>query len=81
MTSVAIGQTVAALEATPKIWDLASAWLVLTELNCPIRWLDLNPSNLQSGQDLSSANFPLLTASTNKELEKLLPWGEILLHE
>ena len=39
MVSVAMGQTVAALEATPKIWDLAAAWLVLDELGCPILWL------------------------------------------
>ena len=28
MTSVALGQTFGALEATPKIWDLAAAWLL-----------------------------------------------------
>jgi myo-inositol-1(or 4)-monophosphatase len=28
LVSVAMGQTMAALEATPKIWDLAAAWLV-----------------------------------------------------
>ena len=39
MTSVAIGQTIAALEATPKIWDIAAAWLILEELNCLINWL------------------------------------------
>ena len=79
MTSVALGQTVAALEATPKIWDLASAWLILSELNCSIKWLDLDPSNLKSGQDLTSTSFPVLTASSLKELEKLLPWAELLI--
>ncbi len=79
MTSVAIGQTIAALEATPKIWDLASAWLVLSELNCPIRWLENEPSNLLAGEDLSQKSFPVLTASTEKELQKILPWAEILI--
>jgi len=79
MIGVAIGQTVAALEATPKIWDLASAWLILSELNCSIKWLDLDPSNLNSGQDLASTSFPVLTASSTNELEKLLPWGELLI--
>jgi myo-inositol-1(or 4)-monophosphatase len=27
LVSVAMGQTVGALEATPRIWDLAAAWL------------------------------------------------------
>ncbi len=79
MTSVAIGQTIAALEATPKIWDLASAWLILSELNCPIKWLSLDPSKLQSGQDLSAVSFPVLTANCQEELDRLLPWGEKLL--
>ena len=78
MTSVAIGQTIAALEATPKIWDLASSWLVLSELSCPIEWLKLNPSNIEPGQDLSKASFPVLTANSEKELNNLLSWGQEL---
>ncbi len=79
LVSVAIGQTVAALEATPKIWDLAAAWLVLTELNCPIKWLAANPADLQPGQDLARADFPVLTTSCSAELKRLAPWGEALL--
>ncbi len=78
MISVAIGQTVAALEATPKIWDLASAWLVLSELNCSIEWLALDPSSVKNGQDLATVNFPVLAAHSAKELQRLLPWGEAL---
>jgi len=80
MIGVAIGQTIAALEATPKIWDLASAWLILSELECSIKWLDLDPSELQAGQDLASVSFPVLTASSINELEGLLPWGELLMN-
>ncbi len=79
MIGVAIGQTIAALEATPKIWDLASAWLILSELDCSIKWLDLDPSNLKAGQDLTTTSFPVLTASSVYELERLMPWGEILM--
>ena len=79
MISVGIGQTKAALEATPKIWDLASAWLVLSELGCPIKWLDLDPSKVVSGEDLASVSFPLLTANSITQLEELLPWGEALM--
>ena len=79
LLSVATGQTVAALEATPKIWDLGSAWLVLTELMCPIRWLKTDPSKLISGQDLGMVDFPVLAACSPAELERLLPWGEALI--
>ena len=80
MIGVAIGQTIAALEATLKIWDLASAWLILPELECSIKWLNLDPSNLKAGQDLASVSFPVLTASSSNELERLLPWGEVLMN-
>lgn len=79
LVSVALGQTVAALEATPKIWDLAAAWLVLRELGCPVRWLDRSPEQLEPGTDLTSADFPVLAASTAESLERFLPWGEALL--
>ena len=36
MASVALGQSLGALEASPKLWDLAAAWLVLEELGCPV---------------------------------------------
>ncbi|MBM5825271.1 MAG: inositol phosphatase [Cyanobacteria bacterium M_surface_10_m2_119] len=78
LVSVATGQTVAALEATPKIWDLAAAWLVLSELNCPIRWLVRSPEHLEPGADLTQADFPVLAADRPETLERFLPWGEAL---
>ena len=57
MIVVAIGQTVAALEATPKIWDLASAWLILSELECSIKWLDLDPSDLKNPKSTLSGGM------------------------
>ena len=81
MTSVAIGQTIAALEATPKIWDIAAAWLILEELNCLIDWLDTNPKDICSGTDLTSVNFPLLTASSEDHLNKMLPWAKALIKD
>ena len=81
MTSVAIGQTIAALEATPKIWDISAAWLILEELNCLIQWLDTHPQNIQPGTDLTSVNFPLLTASSEDQLNKMLPWAKALIED
>ena len=81
MTSVAIGQTVAALEATPKIWDIAAAWLILEELNCLIQWLNTNPKDILAGTDLTSVDFPLLTASSKDQLHKMLPWANALMQD
>jgi myo-inositol-1(or 4)-monophosphatase len=78
LVSVAMGQTVAALEATPKIWDLAAAWLVLSELDCPVRWLQISPAQLIPGADLSQVDFPVLAADQPDTLARFLPWGEAL---
>ncbi|WP_413745018.1 inositol monophosphatase family protein [Synechococcus sp. MIT S9451] len=79
LLSVAMGQTVGALEATPKIWDMAAAWLVLSELGCPLIWLDRQPSDLVVGEDLASADFPVVVASNHDMLERLHEWGQALL--
>jgi myo-inositol-1(or 4)-monophosphatase len=78
LVSVAMGQTAGALEATPKIWDIAAAWLVLTELDCPLIWLGPHPAHLEPGRDLSEMGFPVVAAGSRKQLERLAPWGEFL---
>jgi myo-inositol-1(or 4)-monophosphatase len=75
LVSVATGQTVAALEATPKIWDLAAAWLVLQELSCPIRWLHGDPAQIPPGTDVTSMGFPTLAADCEATLQRFLPWA------
>jgi myo-inositol-1(or 4)-monophosphatase len=78
LVSVAMGQTVAALEATPKIWDLAAAWLVLSELGCPLRWLARSPQAIAPGTDLAQADFPILAADQPATLERFMPWADAL---
>jgi myo-inositol-1(or 4)-monophosphatase len=78
LVSVAMGQTMAALEATPKIWDLSAAWLVLEELGCPIRWLGPSPERLRAGTDLGERDFPVLVADRQASLERFMPWAEAL---
>jgi len=75
LVSVAMGQTVAALEATPKIWDLAAAWLVLTELQCPLTWLNQAPEGIAAGTDLSQTDFPVLVADRPETLDDFMPWA------
>jgi len=79
LVSVAMGQTVAALEATPKIWDLAASWLVLSELNCSLRWLQQSPAAIPPGTDLTNTDFPVLVADRPETLERFMPWAEALL--
>ncbi len=81
LTSVAMGQTYGAIESTPKIWDIAAAWLLLEELNCSIEWLETDPSNLISGQNLSDVNFPLIACRSTEKIEILKPWGNLLLEK
>jgi len=81
LTSVAMGQTFGAIESTPKIWDIAAAWLLLEELNCSIEWLGINPLNLVSGQNLSNVNFPLIACRSIEKIEILKPWGNLLLEK
>ena len=81
LTSVAMGQTFGAIESTPKIWDIAAAWLLLEELNCSIVWLGTDPLNLVSGQNLSEVNFPLIAGRSMKKIETLKPWGNLLLEK
>ncbi len=81
LTSVAMGQTFGAIEATPKIWDIAAAWLLLEELNCSIEWLETDPLNLISGQNLSDVNFPLIACRSLEKIEVLRPWGNLLLEK
>ena len=79
LTSVAMGQTFGAIESTPKIWDIAAAWLLLEELNCSVEWLETNPLNLVAEQDLKDTNFPLIAARTKEKIQVLRPWGNLLL--
>jgi myo-inositol-1(or 4)-monophosphatase len=81
LISVAMGQTFGAIESTPKIWDIAAAWLLLEELNCSIEWLETNPLNLISGQNLSDVNFPLIAGRSIEKIDILKPWGNLLLEK
>ena len=81
LTSVAMGETFGAIESTPKIWDIAAAWLLLEELNCSIEWLETDPSDLFAGQDVSEINFPLIATKTSEKHKILRPWGQLLLEK
>ncbi len=69
--TVAIGSTIGAVEATPKIWDIAAVWVILKAIGAI--WVPLESANifpLQIGQDYSQRNFPTLVVS-HPELLKI----------
>lgn len=69
--SLSRGSAIVAFEATPKIWDIAGAWLLVNEAGGDIDTLDgIKPFPLQSGVAYSKLNFPMLAAPNEKLLEK-----------
>ena len=64
LVSVALGSTLGALEATPKIWDIAAAWVIVKGAGAT--WFPLDGSDifpLKPGQDYVSTSYPTLVAS------------------
>lgn len=62
--TVATGAVLGGLEATPKIWDIAGAWVIIQAAGAV--WMPLEPEGifpLQVGQDYSKKSFPTLVAS------------------
>jgi myo-inositol-1(or 4)-monophosphatase len=65
LCSVARGIALIAFEATPKIWDLAAAWLLVKEAGGVIETYDSSePFPVREGVDYSRASFPTLAANT-----------------
>lgn len=63
--TVARGAAVIGFEATPKIWDIAGAWLLLQEAGGVIRSLDdSHPFPLQFTQEHIQRYYPTLAAAT-----------------
>jgi myo-inositol-1(or 4)-monophosphatase len=67
--TVALGSTIGAVEATPKIWDIAAVWVILKAIGAI--WISLDTTQgenqnifpLAMGQDYSQRNFPTLVVS------------------
>ncbi|MEE3717837.1 inositol monophosphatase family protein [Tumidithrix elongata RA019] len=64
LLTVATGATIAAVEATPKIWDIAAAWAILQAAGAI--WIPLESQPifpLEFGKNYSDRNFPTLVVS------------------
>ncbi len=63
--AVARGIALIAFEATPKIWDLAAVWLLVTEAGGVVEtYSGANPFPILAGMDYGSTSFPTLAAAT-----------------
>ena len=76
LVSVANGSAVAAIEATPKLWDIAAVLLILTEAGGCYHSLDKQTSIFPLDPmvaDYERISYPLLAAANQTILEDLLP--------
>ncbi|WP_414526898.1 inositol monophosphatase family protein [Nodularia chucula] len=61
--TVASGATLGGIEATPKIWDIAGAWVIVQAAGGNWKSLKDQPFPLLSGEDYSDRSFPTLAVS------------------
>lgn len=62
--AVARSMAVIGFEATPKIWDIAASWLIVSEAKGTIETMDgSQPFPLRANIDYRTKNFPILSAS------------------
>jgi myo-inositol-1(or 4)-monophosphatase len=74
LAAVAASSALAGIEATPKLWDIAAALLILTEAGGCYTCLDQRASIfplLSELSDYASTTFPLLTAANQSILSEL----------
>jgi myo-inositol-1(or 4)-monophosphatase len=68
---VAKGSAILALETTPKLWDIAGAWLVVQEAGGSITTLEGgNPFPVRPGVEYQNKPFVTLAAATPTLLEQ-----------
>ncbi len=75
LLTVAAGITIGAVEATPKIWDIAGVWPILQAAGAT--WIALDGVNrfpLETMQDYSQQSFPCLVVSQAQWAECFLPY-------
>ncbi|MFM7887056.1 MAG: inositol monophosphatase family protein [Pseudanabaena sp.] len=68
--TVALGSTIGAVEATPKIWDIAAVWVILNAIGAI--WIPLEATSnifpLEMDKNYSSRSFPTLVISHHELL-------------
>jgi myo-inositol-1(or 4)-monophosphatase len=70
LLTVGAGATLGAVEATPKVWDIAAVWVIVQAAGGSWVSLKSEPFPLSVGEDYSARSFPTLVVS-RKELVPL----------
>ena len=69
--AVARGMAIVGFEATPKIWDIAASWLIVTESGGVIESFDSSqPFPLRASYDYRLTSFPILSGATSELVSK-----------
>lgn len=79
LLTVAAGISLGAVEATPKIWDIAAVWVITKAAGAvwtPLEDVDIFP--LQIGQDYGSRPFPTLLSAQQELTDKFLPLVNVI---
>ncbi|NMG08865.1 inositol monophosphatase family protein [Brasilonema sp. UFV-L1] len=76
--TVAAGATLGGIEATPKIWDIAGAWVIVQAAGGSWRSLKSEPFPLISGEDYTTRSFPTLVVSRTELIPVFAPFVEKL---
>lgn len=71
LCAVARGMAIVGFEATPKIWDIAASWLIVTESGGVIESFDSSqPFPLRANYDYRLTSFPILSGATSEIVSK-----------
>lgn len=79
LLTVAAGNALGGVEATPKIWDIAAVWAIVQAAGGV--WYPLQPDPifpLQAGQNYGKRSYPTLVTSRAELLPVFLPWVQFL---
>jgi myo-inositol-1(or 4)-monophosphatase len=72
--TVATGATLGGIEATPKVWDLAGAWVIVQAAGGTWVSLKSEPFPLVAGEDYSDRSFPTLVVSQSDLVSVFTPF-------
>lgn len=74
--TVAYGATLGGIEATPKVWDIAAAWVIVQAAGGSWVSLKSEPFPLLPGEDYSDRSFPTLVVSRPELIPVFAPFVE-----
>lgn len=78
LLSVAQGVCVGAVEATPKVWDLAAVWVIAQAAGaCWVSLSETDPFPLQTGRDYGQVSFPTLLVGRPEWVSVFKPWMDV----